>query len=93
MRTLSKSMVLSAAFLLGAALAANADAQYRPPPGSQLSAVPSMAPPVVAPSSRTQLSASWYYDPYAHGAAACPQGNPEGGPKCTALIPPTYPAR
>lgn len=90
MRTLSKSLALSMTVLMGVAVAAHAALPYLPSPSSQLSAVPSMAPAGVAPASKGH-PANWYYDPYTHGSAACPQGSPEGGPKCADLIPPSYP--
>jgi hypothetical protein len=85
MRDLGKSAVLSMAVLAGAMTAADADPQYSPPPDPRLSAVPSIASPAVAP----PHPASWYYDPYTHGAAPCPQGVEGNGPKCAVLIPPS----
>jgi hypothetical protein len=94
MRRFGKSTVLSMAFLVGAAIAANADPQYRPSSDPQLSAVPSMAPAAVAPASRPQHPASWYYDPYTSSSTVCAQGGENGGPEqCKRLISPAYPMR
>jgi hypothetical protein len=72
MRTPGKSMVLSAAFLVGAVLSQSADAQYRLPTDAQ----PLATPPNSSPTSRVPPPASWYYDPYTNGSTTCPQSVP-----------------
>jgi hypothetical protein len=39
--------------------------------------------------SQTVLASN--YDPYTLGWTACPQGAPEGGPKCEKLLPRSHP--
>jgi hypothetical protein len=67
-----KSTVLAAGL---ASLAAHAAPEYPASPPAQLS---------IAATALAQST----FDPYAHGAAACPEGATYGGPKCKKLIPP-----
>ena len=90
MPRLGKSAVLSLALLLGAAIAANADPQYRQPLNPQLSVLP---PASAAPAGGTPHPASWYYDPYTNGSSPCPQGGDPAELKCRVLIPPSYSTR
>jgi hypothetical protein len=89
MRTHGKSAVMSVAFLMGAAIAVNAQQEHRPSPAptTQLSLLPppNTALPAVAPANGARHPESWYYNPYT-GPAACPQGG-NGGPKCEVLMP------
>jgi hypothetical protein len=89
MCTLGRSAIMSVAFLIGAAIAANAQ-QSSPSraPNPRLSVLPppSMAPPAVALTDRARYPASCYHDPYTGGSSLCPQGRIRG-PKCEALIP------
>ena len=90
MPMLGKSAVLSLAFLAGAAIAANADPQYRQPLDPQLPVPP---PANAAPAGRAPHPASWYYDPYTNGSTPCPEGGDPAQLKCKALISPSYPTR
>jgi hypothetical protein len=86
-----KFAALSVAFLVAAASAANADPQYRAPADPQHSVLPpANAPP---DSGAPAPAGSWYYDPYTHGSATCPEGGEDAEPKCNILIPPSYPTR
>ena len=87
MRTLRKSAVISVVFLIGTAIAADAQ-QQSPASNPQLSVLPppSTVPPSTVPPNRAQYPASWYYNPYTGGAATCPERG-TGGPKCGELIP------
>ncbi len=72
--TLRKSALLSAIFLVGATLAANAQTYYPAYPYQQ-------APP---------RPPSWSYDPYTSGSAPCPQRLPGDQTTCQQQMPPTY---
>ena len=85
LRLLGKSAVRSVAFLVGAAVVANAQ-QYRPAADPQHSVLPLAYP---APAARVPPPASWYYDPYTNGSTTCPQGGENLEPKCNVLIPPS----
>jgi hypothetical protein len=67
MRAFSQLVVL--AFLVAAAVGANADPRYSPSPALPNKAgVPSNAPPAMPPH-----PPSWYYNPYTQGVVALPQ--------------------
>lgn len=61
-RMLENPLLLIAAFLLATAIVANAEPQYRPSMGPQLSAVPTS---IMMPNGRAAHPANWYYDPSA----------------------------
>ena len=68
---LVKSMFLGAAFLIGASVAANAQAQYQPYPYPSSQPYP-YSPPTdyrqVRPSNQVPaVPPSWYYNPYTSG--------------------------
>ncbi len=79
MSLLKKSAVLSLMLFAGSPIAANAQALYIGP-NPQPALIPSFLAPAQGPKSN--------YDPYTHGAAPCPEGGQNGGPKCKDLIPP-----
>lgn len=89
MRNSSKTAALCIAFPLGALVAACTGPQYR----LSVDAQPSTAPPrVMAPTAATPARAGLLlsdYDPYARGAANCPEGGTDGGSQCAHLIPPS----
>ena len=81
---LEKPALLSVAFLLAAAIVANAEPQYRPSMDPQLSTAPT---PMMMPEGRTPYPPSWYFDPYAGGESVCPQTHRHSAAKCKDLIP------
>jgi hypothetical protein len=86
MANLTKSVVLSAAIVVGATLAANAaDGRFDSLPRQPSSHIVAAASSVARPLSN--------YDPYADGMGPCTLGSPNGGPKCNKLIPPDFPRR
>ena len=77
-----KSILFAAAFVLGGALAANAQVPF---------AAPAPYPPPASPISPAQAyPPSWSYDPYTSGQTACPQKRPGDNQSCAAMMPPTY---
>jgi hypothetical protein len=80
--TLVKSILVSAAFLVGTTLVANSQAQYRPNPYPQVTMTP---PPPQVPAAPL----SWYYNPYTSGLGPCPQRYPSD-PPCGETIAPSY---
>jgi hypothetical protein len=79
---LGKSMLISAALLVGATLVANAQAQYQAYPNNQVAVAPPYNPaPVIPP--------SWYYDPYTSGLGPCPQRY-QADPPCREVMEPSY---
>jgi len=89
MIAISKSILISAALLLGATVVANAQPQYQAYPYNQqaypynqVAVAPPAAPvPAVPP--------SWYYNPYTSGLGPCPQRY-GSEPPCREAIDPSY---
>ena len=72
-----RSILLTAAMLVGPAVVAQAQTPYRsqqPYPGYAVPATPQ----------------SWSYDPYTNGSTACVQSNWGNLPHCNEFISPTY---
>jgi hypothetical protein len=80
---LAKSILLSAALLVGTTLVANSQAQYQPYPNPQVAVTPPPSPQVPA------APLSWYYNPYTSGLGPCPQRYPTE-PPCRETIEPSY---
>ena len=79
---LGKSILISAALLVGATLVANAQPQYQAYPNNQVAvAPPANQVPVIPP--------SWYYNPYTSGLGPCPQRY-QADPPCRETISPSY---
>jgi hypothetical protein len=102
MRTLGKSMILSVAVLMGAAIAAKAE-----PAGVVLPEVSILAPYSPYTSGLSQhvsshnfikvvrvpkpTPVSWYNDPYTSGGTVCPEGGTGAGPEiCKKIIHPSH---
>lgn len=86
--TPGKSVLMGAAFLVGATLASNVQAQYQPYPYYQPYSYYSYYQPYpygqIPPT-----PPSWSYDPYTSGLGPCPQWRP-GDLPCSETMHPTY---
>jgi hypothetical protein len=82
MSAIGKSMLVSAALLVGATLVANAQPQYQTYPYNQVAAAQPSAQVPAAP-------LSWYYNPYTSGLGPCPQRY-GSEPPCREAIAPSY---
>jgi hypothetical protein len=79
--------LMAAAFLIGAAPTAYAQAQYAPPPPTVYT-YPFLPPITVYPYVPT-TPPQWSYDPYTSGLGPCPQRFP-GDPPCKETMHPSY---
>jgi hypothetical protein len=85
---MTKYMLMAAAFAVGAMLAANAEAQYAPPPPPTVYTYPFVPPVAVYPYVPT-TPPEWSYDPYTSGLSPCPQRLP-GDQPCRETMQPSY---
>jgi len=87
-----KSILLATVFLVGATVAASAQALYPPYPYAPPAPYPyGPYAPYPAPISPAQAAPpSWSYDPYTSGQAPCPQKRPGDLQSCSQIMPPTY---